>query len=284
MNKIITCIVCKKTLKGRQTRYCSPTCKNKTNQSYILQQARGWKRKIFCVKKLGGRCSICGYNKNLAALTFHHKNPKRKNFQLDIRSLSNRRQSWIDSELKKCILVCNNCHAELHYPKHKLGLFTWAACSTTELWSQLNLYFLFLMNFIYLCLRAESNCQRKDFPFLAPGFLRRLDYFIIPLRDIGRWCKLIVGTHLLVSTPFPKPYAHWNLARDCLIFSKLRFPRVHPIFHSISLWKGPKTSPSLYHWATQAVWAWLDSNQWHLLCKRSALANWATDPLFFWKS
>ena len=124
MNKIITCVVCNHPLGGRQTRYCSPTCKNSVNQSYHLQQARGWKRKISCVKKLGGCCCVCGYKKNYAALTFHHKNPKEKHFQLDIRSLSNRKLSWIDTELKKCILVCNNCHAELHHPKHNLELFT----------------------------------------------------------------------------------------------------------------------------------------------------------------
>jgi hypothetical protein len=124
MNKIITCIVCNKPLKGKQTKYCSPTCKNSVNQSYNLQQARGWKRKILCVKKLGGRCSVCGYNRNFAALTFHHKNPNKKKFQLDIRSLSNRKMDIINKEIKKCILVCNNCHAEIHYPKHNLELIT----------------------------------------------------------------------------------------------------------------------------------------------------------------
>jgi predicted HNH restriction endonuclease len=122
MNKIITCKVCGNFLLGKQTLYCSPKCKNSINQSYKKQQERGWKRKTDCVKKLGGKCSICGYNKNYAALTFHHKNPKNKGFQLDIRSLSNRKQMWINSELKKCILVCNNCHAELHYPKHSLEI------------------------------------------------------------------------------------------------------------------------------------------------------------------
>jgi hypothetical protein len=124
MNKNITCVVCNKSLSGRQTKYCSPACKNSVNQSYHLQQARGWKRKILLVKRLGGCCSICGYKKNFAALTFHHKNRKKKSFQLDMRSLSNRKQSRIESELKKCILVCNNCHAELHYPKHNIKLFT----------------------------------------------------------------------------------------------------------------------------------------------------------------
>lgn len=120
MKKIITCKICGKILKGRQQKYCSPKCKNSSNQSYQAQQLRGLNRKLSLIKKLGGCCSICGYNKNLSALTFHHKKSSKKRFQLDLRSLSNRRQSCIDDELKGCILVCHNCHSEIHYPQHNL--------------------------------------------------------------------------------------------------------------------------------------------------------------------
>ena len=120
MKKNITCITCGKSLKGKQTKFCSSFCKNNSLQSYKAQQARGLKRKKLIVKKFGGHCLICGYSKNLSALTFHHINPKKKTFQLDLRSLSNRKQSRIDIEIKKCILVCNNCHAELHNPRHNL--------------------------------------------------------------------------------------------------------------------------------------------------------------------
>ena len=34
------------------------------------------------VKRKGGKCEICGYNKNIAALHFHHKDPETKNFAL----------------------------------------------------------------------------------------------------------------------------------------------------------------------------------------------------------
>ena len=120
MKDIITCMICGKPLKGKQKSFCSSLCKNKSHQSYQSQQTRGLKRKMLLVKKLGGRCSICGYNKNLSALTFHHINPKEKNCKLDLRSLSNRRQSLIDAESKKCILVCHNCHSEIHNPQHNL--------------------------------------------------------------------------------------------------------------------------------------------------------------------
>jgi hypothetical protein len=120
MNKIITCVKCGKLLTGKQTKFCSSTCKNNQLQSYHAQQARGLKRKIFLVQKLGGKCSVCGYNKNSAALTFHHINPIDKAFALDLRSLSNRKQVRIDKEIDKCTLICHNCHSELHNPQHNL--------------------------------------------------------------------------------------------------------------------------------------------------------------------
>lgn len=116
-----SCKICGKALRGKQTMYCSILCKNKDHQSYKSQQQRGVQRKIDILRKLGGRCSICGYNRNMSALTFHHLNPDEKNFKLDIRSLSNRKQSRITAELRKCTLVCHNCHAELHNPQHNLG-------------------------------------------------------------------------------------------------------------------------------------------------------------------
>ncbi len=120
MNKIITCVKCNKPLKGKQTMYCSSACKNNQLQSYHAQQARGLKRKLILVQKFGGECAICGYKKNSAALTFHHVNPKDKSFALDLRSLSNRKQKMIDDEVNKCIILCCNCHFELHNPQHNL--------------------------------------------------------------------------------------------------------------------------------------------------------------------
>jgi hypothetical protein len=60
----------------------------------------------------GGKCVNCGYNKCLASLDFHHIDPKEKDFSiagnhcLTIEKLK--------AEVDKCILVCKNCHAEIH--------------------------------------------------------------------------------------------------------------------------------------------------------------------------
>ena len=64
------------------------------------------------VKLLGGKCSICGYKNCLEALEFHHPNPKIKEFKLG----SGNTMSWKEykKEALKCILVCSNCHKEIH--------------------------------------------------------------------------------------------------------------------------------------------------------------------------
>ncbi len=120
MKNNINCKICGSELEGKQSMYCSTKCKNKAHQSYNNQKERGLSRKIEIVEMFGGKCSVCGYNKNLSALTFHHTDRKKKEFKLDMRSLSNRKFSRIKDELSKCVLVCHNCHSEIHNPQHNL--------------------------------------------------------------------------------------------------------------------------------------------------------------------
>ena len=120
-----SCIVCQAELSGRQTRFCSRRCKNGHNnnrhQSYRAQQTRGRKRKLAIVSLKGMQCERCGYARNFSALEFHHIEPNLKEFHLDLRSLSNRKWSVILEEVAKCILVCSNCHKEIHHPDAALG-------------------------------------------------------------------------------------------------------------------------------------------------------------------
>lgn len=71
-------------------------------------------RKEKLVEMLGGKCAKCGYNKSIAALSFHHINPKDKLF--DISHNGNLLHSWdeVVKEALKCNLLCLNCHAEVH--------------------------------------------------------------------------------------------------------------------------------------------------------------------------
>ena len=66
------------------------------------------------IKLFGGKCSICGYNKCNAALDFHHTNSKEKEMTIAEISLKNVSYNKILKEARKCILICSNCHREIH--------------------------------------------------------------------------------------------------------------------------------------------------------------------------
>lgn len=61
----------------------------------------------------GGSCEGCGYNNSIVALTFHHRDPLLKEYELSGTGLC---KSWnrLVIELDKCQLLCFNCHHELH--------------------------------------------------------------------------------------------------------------------------------------------------------------------------
>lgn len=69
------------------------------------------RRKIELVEYKGGKCEICGYDKSIRALQFHHKSPKGKDFTISGKSYSKEK---LIKEVDKCILVCSNCHIEIH--------------------------------------------------------------------------------------------------------------------------------------------------------------------------
>lgn len=64
--------------------------------------------------KLKKGCQICGYNKCPDALEFHHLNKEDKKI-IGGTNTYNHKYKDIMKEIKKCILLCSNCHKELHY-------------------------------------------------------------------------------------------------------------------------------------------------------------------------
>lgn len=76
------------------------------------QRIRGYDRKREIISILGGKCIKCGYDKCIAALEFHHGNPKEKAFDLSTRTISKYSLKRILDEVKKCDLLCSNCHRE----------------------------------------------------------------------------------------------------------------------------------------------------------------------------
>ena len=77
------------------------------------------RRKENLVKIAGGKCNICGYDKVIGALEFHHLIPEEKSY--GIASNGTCRDIEQDlQEVKKCILVCANCHREIHHNIYSL--------------------------------------------------------------------------------------------------------------------------------------------------------------------
>jgi len=81
---------------------CQRICHNGTNRE----------RKEAAIESFGGKCDICGYiynGKNFAAFDFHHIDPSTKKDK----SINFLLVGYLE-ELKKCQLLCSNCHRVLH--------------------------------------------------------------------------------------------------------------------------------------------------------------------------
>ena len=117
------------TKKARETnqRVAELTCEHHGATAFLLE-GRGNFRCLRCrseavsrrrrrikqvlVEEAGGGCAICGYDRSVAALHFHHLDPATKSFAVGLdgvaRSLERARE-----EMRKCVLLCSNCHAEV---------------------------------------------------------------------------------------------------------------------------------------------------------------------------
>jgi 5-methylcytosine-specific restriction endonuclease McrA len=96
--------------------------KDKTSELAIkykisaAQRVKNWRAdtKHKAMKALGGCCQICGYDKHYSALDLHHLEPDKKEFNLSKVLVRPMAAKKIVDELEKCVLLCSNCHRELH--------------------------------------------------------------------------------------------------------------------------------------------------------------------------
>ena len=123
---------------------CSPhEDENCSHAQAVTIKRRAIKKALIAYK--GGKCERCGYNKCNRALEFHHLDPSIKDFGISkqinrniddgneikinvtknnkktitvpkstIEKLSRPIETPVPKEVDKCILVCSNCHAEIH--------------------------------------------------------------------------------------------------------------------------------------------------------------------------
>jgi hypothetical protein len=78
----------------------------------VKRWRKATKRRI--IKSMGGKCQICSYDKCDSALALHHLDPSQKDLAFGAIRANPKNWLLIVEELRKCILVCHNCHSEIH--------------------------------------------------------------------------------------------------------------------------------------------------------------------------
>ena len=92
-------------LEGRGYYRCT-----RCRQEAVVRRRR--KVKALLVAESGGKCQVCGYDRYVGALHFHHLDPSEKRFQLSFAGMT-RSLEAMRTEARKCVLLCSNCHAEV---------------------------------------------------------------------------------------------------------------------------------------------------------------------------
>lgn len=79
-------------------------------QEAVVRRRRRVKQIL--VDEAGGCCRLCGYDRSVAGLHFHHLDPRQKQFGMADGGMG-RSIARLRVEARKCILLCSNCHAEV---------------------------------------------------------------------------------------------------------------------------------------------------------------------------
>lgn len=97
---LVNCIRC-----GNITKFRRKLCQSCT------QTIRRYLTKKAGIKLLGNKCTRCGFDKDISALEFHHKD---KNKEYQISKIYNKSWKVVKKEIEKCELLCSNCHRIEH--------------------------------------------------------------------------------------------------------------------------------------------------------------------------
>ena len=90
-------------------------------RQYLIRAVHKRRRKIrqMAVEYKGSRCELCRYSHCIDALEFHHTSSSGKDFSISNKGYT---RSWsrVKKELDKCMLLCANCHREVHASQAQL--------------------------------------------------------------------------------------------------------------------------------------------------------------------
>lgn len=110
-NEIVAILGCSK---SQVAYYANDKYRQKHNARSIERRKR---MKLEAIAYKGDRCQICGYDKCIEALEFHHIDPSTKDDSLAFGGSFVRGTTSLERikpELDKCILLCCRCHREVH--------------------------------------------------------------------------------------------------------------------------------------------------------------------------
>lgn len=96
------CLDCNKETQRKRKKYFSDYHKKRAQKHRNLLD----RYKRFC------GCKICGFRKYISSLVFHHLDPSQK--ESVVCALVYRSKDTMKKEMRKCIVLCSNCHTALH--------------------------------------------------------------------------------------------------------------------------------------------------------------------------
>ena len=97
-------------------RYCN-ICLAHRRKKRVLESSRKRmirNREFLKNYKTGKQCEMCGYDKYPEILVFHHKNKSEKSKGINVLMKTLTNTDTIKQEIEKCMLLCANCHSEIH--------------------------------------------------------------------------------------------------------------------------------------------------------------------------
>lgn len=93
------------------------------NRQKYIDKAKNYKDTFiqwFIGYKKNLSCQSCGENRYWV-LDFHHKDPNGKDAEVSTLLKSCNKQKILD-EISKCVVLCSNCHRDLHHQEKQAGI------------------------------------------------------------------------------------------------------------------------------------------------------------------
>lgn len=103
----------------KEMRKCDVICVNCHREKHTTNRLYSHTHEYVNRVALWYGCKICGYRKWAPALEFHHRDPRGKEFHIS--KCNGKSISLIKDEIRKCDILCGNCHRKHHWQQRHLS-------------------------------------------------------------------------------------------------------------------------------------------------------------------